>query len=76
MGLRDRLSRLEQAIAAAGTPDTLVIIHGGVRSLTPQQIAETRARVDDINMAREGRGRVHVVGGGLLCGGDATQPGL
>jgi DNA methylase len=76
MGLRDRLSRLERAIAAAGTPDTLVIIHGGIRSPTPQQIAEARARVDDINMAGQGRGRVHVVGGGLLCGGHATTTKL
>jgi len=76
MSLRARITRLEQAIAAAGTPDTLVIVHGGIRSPTPQQIAEARTRVDAINMAGQGTGRVHVVGGGLLCGGHATPPGL
>jgi hypothetical protein len=78
MGLRNRLSRLEQAIAAAGTPDTLVIVHGGLprSSPTPEQIAEARAMVDAINMAGQGTGRVHVVGGGLQCGAHATPPGL
>jgi hypothetical protein len=74
-----RPDHIEHQLAhAVRDPDGRAIIHGGLprSSPTPEQIAEARAMVDAINMAGQGTGRVHVVGGGLLCGGHASPPGL